>query len=339
MGSFGIYSAYLRPLPDGVPSRRQIPPALVFDLQAEGGVPLAEVPQNRPAPPDTELTSAAVMKIRETFRSEYSQLSSPSHKASLAAQLAAHALHSDVDELTAYALWTEVIRLGNEAGDWRYANAAICKMVKRWQIDGWKLEADAMAESARQIKDKDVNKLFTDFLLQLLDNLLRHEQYEHAIRIGVLAGSSATESKDVDLKKRVTVRVNEARRVATDHLAVSRNVEILKTTPDDPAANLAQGKYLCRLTRWDEGLPMLVKSKEQPLASLVERDLAAPQDANDQLALADAMWDAATSDKIGVKEVLRTRAGHWYRLALPQLSNLTKLKAEKRLEELSAGAN
>lgn len=339
MGSFGIYSAYLRPLPDGVPSPRAISPPLVFDLQAEGGVPIDAPPRDQPAPPDAELTTAAVMKVRETFRSEYLQLTSPSHKAALAGQLAAQALHGEVDELTEYALWNEVVRLGSEAGDWRYPNAAIRAMAAKWQVDVWKLTADAMSESAKQIKDKDVNKLFADFLLQLLTNLERNAQHDYTVRIAILAQSAATESKDVDLKKRVTVRANEVRRVATEFQAVDRNAEILKTMPDDPAANLGQGRHLCRLNRWDEGLPMLVKSKEQPLAALAERDLAAPQDSTDQLALADAMWNAATSDKIGVKDVLRTRAGHWYRQALPQLSNLTKFKAEKRLEELNSGAN
>ncbi len=52
----------------------------------------------------------------------------------------------------------------------------------------------------------------------------------------------------------------------------AQSQEKLKESPDDPAANLAVGSYLCfNKDQWERGLPMLAKGSDPALYWLILR--------------------------------------------------------------------
>jgi sulfatase modifying factor 1 len=112
----------------------------------------------------------------------------------------------------------------------------------------------------------------------------------------------------------------------------------LADKPDDSAANLAVGKFTCFTQgNWDRGLPFLAKGSNVAWRDLAQQDIAAPTGAA-QLLLADAWWDAAEKGEKDDKTPLQTRAAFWYRLSLPKVTGLAKVKVEKRLEAVAAAS-
>ncbi len=110
----------------------------------------------------------------------------------------------------------------------------------------------------------------------------------------------------------------------------------LKDNPEDADAHLVLGRHYCFDDDWKSGLPHLAKGSDRDLQQLARRDLASPTGPIEQIEVADAWWTAGQARQGEEREVLLLRAGHWYDRAHAKLtSGLTRLKAEKRLEELA----
>ena len=108
--------------------------------------------------------------------------------------------------------------------------------------------------------------------------------------------------------------------------------------PDDAAANTSAGLYYCGLRNdWTKGLPCLAKGDDPILKTLAERELNSPPSAaDDQVAMADAWWDASQSAEGAAKAMMINRTAHWCRMAdRNSIGVLSKAKVEKRLEEIA----
>jgi hypothetical protein len=112
----------------------------------------------------------------------------------------------------------------------------------------------------------------------------------------------------------------------------------LKARADDPEANFLVGRYECLTKgRWAEGLQHLAAGSDAALAELAKTDLSDPTDPEAQVALADRWWDLADKETGAAKRNLRLHAATWYKKAMPNLKELVKMKAERRLETAAGG--
>ena len=89
----------------------------------------------------------------------------------------------------------------------------------------------------------------------------------------------------------------------------------LKANPDDGDAHLLLGRYCCLDDDWRKGLPHLAKCSDAALRQLAEQDIASPNEAAGQIALADAWWALGKSRKAEERDLLLLRAGYWYERA------------------------
>ena len=72
-------------------------------------------------------------------------------------------------------------------------------------------------------------------------------------------------------------------------MAVRAAFETLMTKPEDPAANIAAGEYLCFVKGdWPRGLAMLVKGDDKSLTDLASREQDVSDTLAEQLVVADA---------------------------------------------------
>ena len=121
----------------------------------------------------------------------------------------------------------------------------------------------------------------------------------------------------------------------TAHDRLAQALPKLKTAPDDPAANLALGTYLCFARgEWDDGLPRLARGSDAAIASASKQDLARPDDAAARAKAGDAWWDLGESrgGPAGlVKDGARQRAAYWYRSALAGASGLERDSIRKKV--------
>ncbi len=129
--------------------------------------------------------------------------------------------------------------------------------------------------------------------------------------------------------------LDEARR---EHETVQLARERLKTHPDDPAACLTVGRWLCfDRNDWDEGLKLLAKGSDDALRTLAAKELTSePSTADARVARGHAWWDLAEKSEGRARSALRRRAGQWYEEALPELSGLVQKRVEARLAQVSA---
>lgn len=110
--------------------------------------------------------------------------------------------------------------------------------------------------------------------------------------------------------------------------------KLLLDHPNDLAANLSAGRFLCfGVGDFERGLQLLAKSNHSVLSKIAKEDVSNPVDGTAQVNLGNLWWD--TSEKgsdVEEKRREQVRAGFWYSKALPGLSGLTKMKLEKRIE-------
>jgi hypothetical protein len=110
--------------------------------------------------------------------------------------------------------------------------------------------------------------------------------------------------------------------------------EALAKNPDDPAANLEYGLFLCLVrSQWDKGLPHLARGTEGPFRTAATRELGAPEAAADQASLGDFWWDLAEKETGANKAPARSRAIYWYDRAIAGLDGLARVRTERRLTE------
>jgi aspartyl protease family protein len=166
--------------------------------------------------------------------------------------------------------------------------------------------------------------------LAQLDTLLAAEDYSGAARL--VSGLQAVAATDPMFNLIVQHRTKEVEALRTGHEAIARDLERLKASPADPAANAAVGQFLC-FTKgdWERGLPMLAKSSDAAVQRLASDELASP--ANDALQkLADGWWELADKQSERSKANIRRHAASLY-ARLPTTSALRTGAMESRIAQ------
>src|SRR5262249_52501766 len=114
---------------------------------------------------------------------------------------------------------------------------------------------------------------------------------------------------------------------------VKWSLGVLRRNPDDPAANLAAGRFrLLVLGSWGEGLELLARSGDPAWKALAREELAEPDTAARQAALRDAWWAGAVAEVGNGRLPLLRRAHHWYTRALPGLAGEEQKRVRGRVE-------
>ena len=109
-------------------------------------------------------------------------------------------------------------------------------------------------------------------------------------------------------------RLAHAESLQADASRVKDDLATLQTNPDDPAANLAVGKFLClAMHDWEKGISYLAKSADARLKDAAEKDVKAVKGSEiEQVAAGDAWYDLAGQTNADAKVALQMRANYWY---------------------------
>jgi hypothetical protein len=148
------------------------------------------------------------------------------------------------------------------------------------------------------------------------------------------------EARDAALSARSAELALEIPELQKEKKSATEAELLLAVKQDDPAANLALGRYLCFVKDdWKRGAEFLRKAADPALRDLAAKELAGAKEPEAQAALGDA-WDAAAErERVPLqKRRCRGRAAHWYRLALEEATGLLKARVEARLEKLGGAS-
>jgi WD40 repeat protein len=297
-------------------------------------------PRGKKLPPDDNDLEAARSQVREIFPKEFEEAQSPEQRVALARFLISQAKQVKDDPLARYALLYESIEQSVEAGYYPTAQECVAALEPDWEIDRLRILGRALVAAARSPHAAAMREDLANAALGLADEAIEARRYDGADQIAGIADGLAARARDPDLRRKTRAVMNRTMRLKRDWEKVLVAQKTLETEPDDAAANLLVGKYLC-LESGDvaEGLAHLAKGDHPELQKLAQRDLdeqerPADQRAEEKIALADD-WSALAQ----LDEELtgfHVRAHFWYEQAATFATGLLKTKAERRRDELAA---
>ena len=285
--------------------------------------------------PDTAKISESRKLVRDLFKQQYAR---SKDWPDLAKKLLKQADEAANDPPARYAMLDEARLLAAKAGDAETAVKATETLLASFKVS----RAKIWAEISKQVLDatgRNPNAAHGVALLLITatDHAIDEDDWTSAQTLVRNAIAAARKARSASLLKGAQTRARRIVQLKTESDKVKKHLVTLKTKPDDPAANLAVGKYFCLYKlNWERGIPMLAKGSDAALKTAAGNDLLATAGvAEAKLTAADGWYALARKANKTESAGMKVRAHHWYQQALPKLTSLKKIKAQKRLAELA----
>ncbi len=304
-------------------------------LESSREPPDGELPPT-PAPvPDPAEVEEASREIREqSFAERWREATTPGTRLELAQALERRAA-GESSPANRFALRQASLELAVEAGIPIRALEVIDGTAVEFAIDKGRWKTGALARMAAAAEgDRSASQRIVVAALRVADEALAAGEpaaAQQALDVTVPLVRSLRDSRltrEVRLRTEHLVEIESARRRFQASLAR------LETGADDAAAHWEVGAWLALVAGdWEQGLSHLARGEGEPLAELARRDLAGPEDADEQMALADAWWDLGEEHEDLAQLRLRSRAARWYEEALPETTGPRAVRAERRAAE------
>ena len=185
-----------------------------------------------------------------------------------------------------------------------------------------------------QINLQQIEK-FADTLLASIESAERTDRFGAADDLSKIGQAVGRKLNDRRFTDAFAERSARTAKLANAFSLVKPSLLTAQANPDDQEAAMRSGQYIAYVRNdWKAALPMLARTTDEELQSLVQDDLKNPKEDNEILKLADRWWERAESSSALSQEGMRRRATHWYRL-IPQgkLQGLEAQKVAKRIAE------
>ncbi|MBV8881335.1 MAG: SUMF1/EgtB/PvdO family nonheme iron enzyme, partial [Planctomycetaceae bacterium] len=307
-------------------------PAEPKPLETKVAEPLVKAPAvpKRPPVPEAARLRDAEAAVRKTFNVDAAK--TPKDKADLARTLLQTASASGAKDVELYALLRMAKTLAAQGGALKVSLEAIDRTGLAFDVDAMGEKVELFAKTTLKPTDAAT---WGAGALDVAEEASQAEEYDSAIKLAGRAEALGRSANDRGLQETAKERAKELSDLKRAADGLKAHVKTLESKPDDPAANAAVGKFTCLVKGdWKRGLPMLVKGSEPALKTLAELELATPVDAAAQAALGESWAAQAEKETPTYKTRERSRAAEWLSRALPGLSGLTKVSAEKKLASL-----
>lgn len=166
--------------------------------------------------------------------------------------------------------------------------------------------------------------------LELVDQMVAAENFTDAARLAGMAAGAAAGDVMYSLIAQHRAREIEAMRAA--YTKVAKDLETLKATPNDPAANLAVGTWHAFYKGdWARGLPLLAKGSETGMKTFVSVELDKNATAEGMLSVAEGWWTFADQQPETAKLRIRGHAAALYQANSAGLGGLRKEQVQRRI--------
>lgn len=305
------------------------------------GASASSAPSADPRLPEPEAVAQeeSLKLIREVYKEEYTGAKTAAEKSALAAKLLRVAGQSKDDVTGRYVLLRVARDLATQAGDIPTVLTAVEQMGTHYAIDPVGMRGEYFVRAAKEGSQPSHHKVVVERAPELVEASLAKDDYAMAGQICRVALISVRKLRDGAALARLTALDRQVEETAQAYVRVQQMLPKLDSQPTDPEANLIVGRFYCfSKNAWDKGIPLLALGADEALKQVAEKELAGAGAADEKLTLGDAWWDLADRREGQEQEVLRRRAGFWYRQAQDGLSGLARVKVSKRLEELSEAA-
>lgn len=288
-----------------------------------------------PVPDDAAQTTAREM-MRSVFSDDFAR-TSPADLRKLAEKLLQTGLDTRSDPAARYVLFAEARDSAVRCGDAELAVWATDALARDFEVDGTAEAVQALATIAKGTSLESRHRQVLTIVKTKVEEAMAADRYHDAGALLAVAAISMPQARDAALAKAIAQQRADVEVARQGHAAYVAALDTLRTSPDDPAANSAVGRYLCLVKGdWTAGVPYLLRCSDEKLRQLAELERQADQGGKSLLALADGWWAVGESESGLAKANARRRAADWYLLALPDLDGLRAAAARKRIEEVDA---
>ncbi len=272
--------------------------------------------------PDAEVTEAARAKIRESLRGQYAAASQPAEQLALAEKLRQMAA-ANSDSVQRLALCFEAQQQVLDAGRVGLAIDILDGIAADFGVDRLPLTVAVLESLGEEPKSYIYGREIIRLLGPRIREALVSGHVDLARQLAEQALKSAKRVNDRTLTARFELQVLDLNAIADAKAKVDAARRVLKTAPDDAAANLEVGRSLCLFAGdWKSGLAFLARGGGDPLAAAARDDLAAADQPSRFLEIAERWWQTGQQETGLPARQSLARAGHWYRLAAPELTGL-----------------
>jgi hypothetical protein len=312
------------------------PPVRPEDLAEPEKQEKQEKPIEQQPLPSEAARKQASQAIREIYKKRYAAAKTAAEHLALADNML-HKAEESADPAAQFVLLDRARALCANAGDTGKALEIVEQIGQRFQIDVLPMKVETMTDGMQPgvpspAQNRDIGKT----VLELMEQLGRAEQYEAAMQLGNLYRDHARRPVSPAMMRRVLAQINAMRDGRQESAKAAMARDLLKTDPNDPAANAALARYLCVFKGdWDAGLPFLAKGNVVALRDLAGLEKAVPGTAAERMKLADAWYAQAEKESAGtVRLAFYRRARHWYETCTAGGSDPEAAKAQKQIERI-----
>jgi hypothetical protein len=287
-----------------------------------------------PVPTDAEQKKARA-GIEPIFKDDLAAAKSAAQRSELAKKLLQVAIDPGSSPAECYVLLITARDLAADAADVPTGIQIVTQLATRYRVHADEMVAASLPRLIKSFpRDRDPSPV-VEPILGLIDKSIREDRYDVARTLAAEVASLAGRVNDPALKAQVAGCVADVRRCEAAYNEAQTARKTLEKNPNDPAANLALGRYLCfSKGDWEKGLPRLANGSDAKLKALALAERTPPEDAARQKDLGDDWYDYAQGQSSTIKTHALAHGGDWYRKAGPKLIGLAKVAVDKRLEQI-----
>ncbi|MBL8828719.1 MAG: protein kinase [Planctomycetaceae bacterium] len=297
-----------------------------------------EVVDTRVAMPDQIAVDAALKLIRnDIFKDDYTKAKKPDERVALARKLYEQATKTKSADAEQFAMLCEARDLASDGGDFGVLQSVTALAAANFKLESLAWLVTGIETAQKKALTLPVNKLLAANLLPKVDEAVREGQFATADRLMKATLASVRKASDPPALKMAVERSKELEEEKKTWEIVEKARKVLADNADDPAANLALGRYLLFTDNdWEKGPQHLAKGSDDALKELAELTLKAPTTNDAKLALGDAWWAKVEKATGTAKKEFQFGALYWYEKSLAGLDGLNKAKIDKRVAEAKA---
>ncbi|MEQ8785367.1 MAG: hypothetical protein RIC55_03675 [Pirellulaceae bacterium] len=290
------------------------------------------------AVPTPEKLAQAEALVEEIYASKLSSAEdSPEKLTALSTDILREADAPDLEAHNRFALLRKSAAVAVLGGDLAQAWRVYDQLGTSFEIDTVPLKLSAAAEMAAAVRPADETKPVAEQMLALAEQAAADDWAEAAMQLGDAAVKLARRTRDIEFVKSVVARQRAVTEVAERYRReVAPALATLNDAPDDPAANLAVGKYLALVKgNWEQALPRLAKAPEVgPFRLAAEQEL---DESASRVAVGDRWYELGQAERDeAARDHLLAHAKALYESEVDALSGLTRTRVEKRLADLAS---
>lgn len=303
--------------------------------------PTAEKPpaENQPVakrqPPSAAEQKIIAAQIVEAYN--FAVLKSPLERTMMAERLVGDALKAKPEGGEQFVLLQRAAELAAEGGNPAVVFRAADAIAERYEFDASPMKSRLLKTCLNGAASLEGVAAFWTACESQINDYLLAERYEEALDAVKAVSLAISRVQNKTLRMQLLAWKKALTQALKDFKEYQQAEKQLAQTPDDPAANLIVGRWLCfQHDDYKAGLAHLAKGGNAELAALARRETASPpKSADEKASLADSWWSLGENAKPEERVFYCLHAADLYREALPELSGLAKQTAQKRLETVA----